>query len=148
MQHLIGHNSQLMLCQDSEGRTPLHTACQHGQAKVVNIFIQSLRKVTDTDLLEITDANGNTPLHFACERESKTVVELLVDHGASITAANSKGEAPIHTAAQHKSVEIMKLLLDKGDNTVIELTDNDRCTPLHHAAENNQSEIITFLQQQ
>ena len=147
MQHLIGHNPQLMLCKDSEGRTPLHTACQHGQIEVVTIHIQNLRVVTDTNLLEVTDANGNTPLHLACEGENKIVVQLLVDHGARITATNSRGEAPVHTAAQHKSVEIMELLLDKGDNTVIELKDHHGCTPLHHAAKNNQPKIITFLHQ-
>ena len=148
VQYLIGHNPKLMLCKDSEGRTSLHTACHHGQTQVVKIYIQNLRVVPDTNLLEIADANGNTPLHLACEGESKAVVQLLVDHGASITAVNSKGETPVHTAAQHKSVVIIKLLLDKGDNTVIELTDSRGCTPLHHAAENNQSEIITFLRQQ
>ena len=147
MQHLIGHNPQLMLCKDSEGRTPLHTACQHGQIEVVKIHIQNLRAVTDTNLLEITDANGNTPLHLACEGGSIAVVQLLVDHGASIIAVNSRGETSVHTAAEHKSVEIIELLLDKGDHTVIELKDHRGCTPLHHAAKNNQPKIITFLHQ-
>ena len=137
-----------MLCEDSGGKTPLHTASQHGQTEVVKIYIQNLREVPDTNLLEITNANGNTPLHLACEGESKAVVKLLVDQGASVTAVNSKGEAPVHTAAQHKSVEIMELLLNKGDHSLIELKDHHGCTPLHHAAENNQPEIITFLQQQ
>ena len=150
MQHLIGHNPKLMLCKDSEGRTPLHTACQCGQTKVVKIHIQSLKlliEAADTNLLEITDANGNTPLHLACVGGSIAVVQLLVDHGASITAVNSKGETPVHTTAQHKSVEIVKLLLDKGNDT-IELKDHCGCTPLHHAAENNHPEMITFLHQQ
>ena len=115
--------------------------------EVVRIYIQNLKSVANTNLLEVTDANGNTPLHLAPEGESKAVVKLLVDHHASIIATNSKGETPVHTAAQHESVEIMELLLDKGGNTVIELKDHRGCTPLHHAAENNQSEMITFLHQ-
>ena len=136
-----------MLCKDSEGRTPLHTACQHGQNKVVDIFIQTLQTQTDAIIFEMTDANGNTPLHLACMGGNITIVQVLVDHGTSITARNSKGEAPVHTAAQHKSVEIIKLLLNKGDSRAIEVTDDHRCTPLHHAARNNQSEMITFLHQ-
>ena len=139
-----------MLCKGSRGRTALHAASQHGQAKIVNILIQSLQtqvETSDANILEVTDKNGNTPLHLACVGESKAVVQLLVDHGASIIAVNSKGETPLHTAAQHKSVEIIELLLDKGDHTVIELKDHRGCTPLHHAAENNLPEIITFLQQ-
>ena len=122
----------------------MHTACQHGQIEVVKIHIQNLRVIPDTNLLEITDANGNTPLHLACVGESKAVVQLVVDHGASITAVNSKGVTPVHTAAQHKSVEIMELVLDQ---TVIELKDHHGCTPLHHAAENNKLEIIRILQE-
>ena len=144
VQHLIGHNPKLMVCKDSEGRTPLHTACHHGQTEVVKIYIQNLR-AADTNLLEITDVNGNTPLHLACDGGSIAVVQLLVDHRASITAVNSKGETPVHSAAQHKSVEIIKLLLNKGDHSLIELKDHRGCTPLHHAAENNHPEIITFL---
>ena len=144
VQQFISHNPKLMLCEGSDRRTPLHTACQHGRTGVVKIHIQSLQTVTDTNLLEVTDANGNTPLHLACVGESKAVVQLLVDHGASIIAVNSKRETSVHAAAQHKSVEIMELLLDKGDNT-IELKDHRGCTPLHHAAENNQPEIIKVL---
>ena len=147
VQHLIGHNPKLMLCKDSEGRTPLHTACQHGQTEVVKTHIQNLREVTETNLLEVNDANNNTPLHLACEGESKAVVQLLFDQGASVTAVNSRGEAPVHTAAQHKSVEIIELLLNKGGSRAMELKDDHRCTPLHHAARNNEPEIITFLHQ-
>ena len=150
MQQLIDHDLQLMLCKDIRGQTPLHIACQHAQTEIVRVYIQSLKlliEAADTDLLEITDANGNSPLHLACAGQNKAVVQLLLDHGANITAANNKGENPVHTAAQCESVEIMELLLDKGDNTVIELKDHCGCTPLHYAAENNQSEIITFLQE-
>ena len=145
VQQFISHDPKLMLCEGSDRRTPLHTACQHGRTGVVKIHIQSLQTVTDTNLLEITDANGNTPLHLACVGRNIAVVHLLVDHGASIIAVNSEGETSVHTAAQHESVEIMQLLLDKGGHTVIELKDHRGCTPLHHAAENNQPEIITFL---
>ena len=137
-----------MLCKGNRGRTPLHTASQHGQVKIVNILIQTLQtqiETSDANIFEVTDENWNTPLHLACVGESKAVVQLLVDHGASIIAVNDKGETPVHTAAQHKSVEIMELFLDRGGNTMIELRDNHGSTPLHHAAENNQSEIITFL---
>ena len=140
IRYFVDHDPKLMLCKDSGGRTPLHTACQHGQTEIVKIYIE-----TATDILELTNTNGNTPLHLACEGGNVTVVQLLLDHGARITATNSRGWAPVHTAAQHKSVEIIELLLDKGDHTSIELEDVCVCTPVHHAAGKNQSEMITFL---
>ena len=148
VQHFIDHNPKLMLCNGSGGRTPLHTASQHGQAKIVNILIWSLQTridASDVNISEVTDENGNTPLHLACEGENVAVVQLLVDHGASIIAVNSKGEASVHSAAQHESVEIVELVLDRGGNKMVGLRDNHGSTPLHHAARNNQSEIITFL---
>ena len=150
VQHLIGHDPKLMLCKGSRGRTPLHTASQHGQAKIVNVLIQSLQtqiETSDANIFEVTDENGNTYLHLACVGGNIAVVQLLVDHGASIIAVNSNGETPVHTAAEHQSVEIIELFLDRGGNKMVELRDNHGSTPLHHAAENNQSEIITFLHQ-
>lgn len=144
MQHLIGRDPQLMLCKDSRGRTPLHNACHHGHTEVVQAHVET---ASDINLFEVIDADGNTPLHLACVGGCKAVVKLLVDHGASVTAVNSKGETSVHTSAQHESDEIMELLLDKGGNTVTEVKDKHGCTPLHHAAKNNQTKIITFLNQ-
>ena len=150
MKQLIDHDLKLMLCKDIRERTPLHTACWHGQTDVVRILTQSLKllqEATGVNLLEDTDSMGNTPLHLACVGGNVDVVQLMVDSGASITAANSRGEAPIHTASQHKSVEIVKKLLDKGVHAMIELMDGRGFTALHHAAENNQTKIIDFLHQ-
>ena len=150
VQQLIAHNPKLMLDKDSVERTPLHTACLSGRTNVVRIFVQNLNsflEATEVNLLEVTDKSGNTPLHLACVGGNIDVVQLMLDSGASITAANSQGEIPIHTASQHKSVEIVQLLLDKGDHTMIEMMDGHGFTALHHAAENNQIQIIVFLHQ-
>ena len=150
VQRLIGHNPKLMLGKDSGERTSLHIACLSGRTSVVRIFVQnlnSLLEATDVNVLEVTDKSGNTPLHLACVRGNVDVVQLMLDSGASMTAANNQGEAPIHTASQHESVEIVQLLLDKGDHMMIELMDGRGFTALHHAAENNQIQIIVFLHQ-
>ena len=149
MKQLIDHDAKLMLCKDNRKRTPLHTACLNGHVEVVRIYVQSrmLLEATDANVLEVTDDGGNTPLHLACVGGNVDVVQLMVDSGASVTTANSRGEAPVHTASQYKSVEIVKTLLDKGGQPIVELLDSRGFTALHHAAENNQTKIIEFLNQ-
>lgn len=151
VQQLITHNPKLMLGKDCRERTPVHTACLNGHTEVVRIFVQNLNtllEATDANVLEVTDGSGNTPLHLACVGGNVTVVQLLLDNGASMTATNSRGEVPVHTASQYKSVEIVEQLLKNGDHTMIGLIDGRGFTALHHAAENNQIKIITFLRQQ
>lgn len=99
-------------------------------------------------LLDATDADCNTPLHLACEGGQVGVVELLISNGANVTAQNIRGELPVHIAAEHESVEIIKQVMDKEDCTLVEYKDKHGYTPLHHAAEKNQTSIITYLHDQ
>ena len=153
---------------DESGLTVLHLACQKGHLNVVKVIESHLDPDKLQKMCDICDKEGNSLLHLACQSNSKYVVlHLLNERSAEIdarsnskdeeaplyvaaqllVATNNKGEAPAHIAAQLKSIDIIKLLLDKGDHSLIELKDHRRCTPLHHAAENNQPKIITFLHQ-
>ena len=151
---------------DESGWTILHIACQKGHLNVVKAIESHVDPNKLQKMYDICDKEGNTLLHLACQSNSKDVVLHLLNKRSAgtdarsnskeapvcvaaqlLVATNNKGEAPVHTAAQHKSIDIIELLLDKGGNTVIELKDHRGYTSLHHAAENNQSEIITFLHQ-
>ena len=50
-------------------------------------------------LWQSIDESGNTPLHIASERGNLEAVKILLDHGASGDAQNSKFETPMHLAA-------------------------------------------------
>lgn len=54
-----------------------------------------------------------------------------------------KKEAPIHIAAQSGFRETVMILLEKGVPT--DFTGSENRTPLHYAAEHNQTEIIKLL---
>ena len=147
MNRLIDHDIKLMLCEDNRERTPLHTACRHGETDVVMILTQSLKllqEVTGANLLEDTDSMGNTPLHLACVGGSCDSVKLLIDCSASLNHYNFRGEAPIHITAQCGFVPIAEVLLANGVDIDFP-SESDECTPLHHAAKCNQDEMIEFL---
>ena len=58
--------------------------------------------------INVKDDGNNTPLHKACERNSTLkVVELLVDRGASLTAANNNGETPLDMAIKNDKKSIV-----------------------------------------
>ena len=145
VEEFIHHDPKLIMACDKKERTPLHIASQCGHLEVARVICSGSNGF---EVLEAVDENGNTPLHLACVGGNATVVQLLLDNGASMTAANSRGEVPVHTASQYKSVEIVEQLLKNGDHTMIGLIDGRGFTALHHAAENNQIKIITFLHQQ
>ena len=142
MQQLIDHNPKLMLCKDIRGRTPLHTACQHGQMEVVRIH--TLIRLLEANLLEVTDIERNTPMHLACVGGNKDIVQLLFDSDADLNRKNKKGEAPIHIAAQHGLIPVAEILLASGVDIECQ-SRTDKCTPLHHAAKFNQDKMIRFL---
>jgi hypothetical protein len=47
------------------------------------------------------DEPGKSPLHFAAERGLVDVIELLIQHGARLTVADTEGLRPIHYAILH-----------------------------------------------
>ena len=125
--------------------TPLHLACQDGQLEVV----KRLRYHLIEDDIKAKDKEENTALHLACEGGVEEIVALLLEFGKTfrieglINIRNVAGEAPIHFAARYGRKDIVHLLLRDGAKD--DERDNHRCTPLHHAARNDQEKVIQFL---
>lgn len=79
---------------DNEGRTPLHCAVQGGRSLDV---VQALLQLEST--VNAKDNQGHTPLHLVAKRQVNYVdedfdgacLELLLGHGASVSATNEEG---------------------------------------------------------
>ena len=128
---------------NSRDMTPLHLACQEGHHEVV----MKLEYHLSAEDIRQEDREKNTALHLACEGGEKETVKLLLEKGASIdgliNVRNVRDEAPIHFAARYGYDGIVDLLLERG--VEIDVRDNHGCTPLHHAARNDQEKMIQFL---
>ena len=123
MQQLIGHDPKLMLCKNNRGRTPLHTACQHGQTEVVRILILSKGKLLEAiDTIEMT---GSASLDLSCEGGSKDPFQLLNQIDSEIVRT--------HT------------LIMLFEASLLEITDSMKNTPLHLACVGGSKDSIQLL---
>ncbi len=96
-----------------------------------------------------TDVNtiyegGGTPLHWAAAyNNNPAVVQLLLDHGADISARSTAGETVLLAAMRNKAPSVVKLLLDRGAAAYINVPDPQLgYTPLHAAVVLDQLPIV------
>lgn len=86
---------------DNEGRTPLHCAVQGSRSLDV---VKALLQLEST--VNAKDNQGHTPLHLAAKRQFNHVnedfdgacLELLLTHGASVSATNDEGHNALSLA--------------------------------------------------
>ena len=142
LQRMKEENANLLL-QNDEKQTPLHVACSEGHTEIVKLILQygfQQRK----DLVSAQDNEFSTPLHLACENGNEEIVRILLLNGADIHAAKDEEISPLHLAARHGFIKVATTLLASGLK-IINILDAEQQTPLHFAAQFNQSEMVTFL---
>jgi ankyrin repeat protein len=78
---------------------------------------------------DTADISGFTPLHYAAINGTVRAIPILLQYGANVDSKARDGTSPIHLAKDEK---VAAQLLQAGAN--VELQDNARRVPLHHAA--------------
>ena len=93
-----------------------------------------------------TNLKKGSPLHAAIIREDITLTEYLLDAGADMNAQTISGETPLLTAMKFDPVYLVKninKLIDLGAD--VNLSDNEKRSPLHVAAEMNNPALVQRL---
>ncbi|KAF2289866.1 hypothetical protein GH714_038944 [Hevea brasiliensis] len=67
----LGHNRELCMKRDKDGRTPLHHAVINGSDSVVNRLLDACPESALEKLLNMADKEGNTVLHLALVRKQR-----------------------------------------------------------------------------
>ena len=152
---------------DARGRTgesAILTAVYHRQKEIVNLLVArgatltlfeacAAGEVERTERLIASDrsgvtafsADGWTPLHLAAYFGHTKIAEILLGHGADVTARsrNATGNTALHAALAGNHKLVAGLLLGHGAD--VNAPDAAGWRPLHLAAANNNIDAIIAL---
>ncbi|XP_013199735.2 ankyrin repeat domain-containing protein 27 [Amyelois transitella] len=124
--------SPTVTSRDSHGLTPLHVACIHGKATIVEVLIDMGADVNARDL------NECTPLHYAAARGHQNALLLLLHSGANINQANIDKNTPLHLSVNNGHMNCVKALIYYAEHSrkkvnINSINENGN-TPLHLAS--------------
>ncbi len=150
-----GYTNIVMLCLDfgakndphpDFGQTALHAAVASGHFTCAEVILK-VAAASDADhiISNLTDQYGQTPLHCAALIGSVPMTELLLRHGAQLSAVDSYGQTPLHLSAGSVNKACLAVLLDHGGDEVIEVSDVYGNRPLHHAVYHGRLECAKLL---
>jgi hypothetical protein len=129
----------------SQKWTLLEKACLFNQVETSRLL---LNRGAHADGVESSDS---PPLTIACRNGNIELVELLLKHRANPHSVDYGREMPdylfsLHYAAQQGNLKMAELLLEYGADIdyLIPTVDLPR-TPLAHACQHNQLEMVNFL---
>ncbi|GKT47789.1 ankyrin-1 [Colletotrichum spaethianum] len=126
---------------DSHGRTSLHCAIQSENLDASRALIQ---KAADF-LVHTGDRHGQTPLHAAAIAGSTSVLWLLLESGADPRRVDSNRRTALHCAIQGEHVEVCQALIREASGQLVNAMDDERRSPLHHAASWGDVTIVGML---
>ena len=97
------------------------------------------------ELVQSRDAQGHTTAHWAAKRGEPWLLRLLLDKGASVSAASEDdvGMRPLHWACTEGRMACARLLVDRGAD--VNARDKQGCTPLVVAAQWGQADAAAYL---
>lgn len=95
---------------DASGQTPLHLACERGDAVCVKELLEESQARTD-----IKNHDGETPMHCAAKQDSPAIIQVLCSRLCTgVNELSNNGETPLHVACRLGRVETVKALLAGG----------------------------------
>lgn len=125
-----------------EDLTPLHVAAKNGFIKIVQHLLRN-----KADIISQTDEE-QTPLHLAAAEGQTEVCRILLEHDPDQTDQliydeDEYGNYAIHLACQEGRLEVTRCLIYYEAS--VNETNTAKFSPIHLAASNGHSEIISLL---
>ena len=94
---------------DEEAETPLHFAARRGYKEIAALLLKDPRT-------EVNCGNSAkfTPFHAACISGDRSLCEMLLKHGADLTAKTCNLTTALHFTAFSGNADICELLISTG----------------------------------
>jgi ankyrin repeat protein len=108
---LISNGADVNIRSSDKGKSPLHYACEYGNAVVVATLINTGAK------LDILDFKGQPPLFYAVRYAPvETVIYIVNQNPALLYIIDKNGNTPLHIAYKYSSnpSEVGKYLIENG----------------------------------
>ena len=99
---------------DNEKATPLLFAARRGYIEIAGLLLNDPR--TDVNYANLA---GITPFHAACASGERSLCELLLAHGAELTAKSSNLLTALHFAAFGGNVDVCELVISTGTRLLV-----------------------------
>lgn len=136
---ILGHCALLRYAINADpeaGRTALQTACEIGDAKIVERLLIAGAKFTDGDTRQ-------TVLRMACELGHVELAELMLTAGVDINTTISTGRTVLWAACNNGHIDTVKLLLTAGAD--VNTDQNVGNTVLQAACQHGRLELVELL---
>lgn len=133
----------------SDGSNALWVACEKGHYDVVETLLEATaRSDTGRGAMALVNGggggNGIPPLVICAERGFSELAALLLEHDATVDAADAFGASALWVACQQGYSEMVELLVSRGGANV-NVVDADGISPLSVASECGHSAIVAYL---
>ncbi|KAG8176485.1 hypothetical protein JTE90_017540 [Oedothorax gibbosus] len=140
---LLDHPKIDVNAKDKYGEFPLWLAVENNDEITVGMLLNHL--VIDVNARYIFH-DHLTALHDATDKENEEIVRLLLKHPKIDVNAKEKHRnfTPLNVAVRRNAVEVVKAILEHK-RVDVNATDKMLRTPLHHAAEQGNSRLLSLL---
>jgi ankyrin repeat protein len=137
----------------SSGMTALHESSSQGYLAIVKELVLSLPTTYSRRraYVNMSDNDGTTSLHKASREGYLEIAEFLVEHGASLTAADDSGHTALIVACIRRRYAIVDMFLTKHTTTTtnvdvnVNQTNREGKTALYYAISNHDTELVKLL---
>jgi ankyrin repeat protein len=125
--------------------TPLHSAAQYGDVKMVQTLLDYEADVHAqcifgyTPIFSVSLCFGPSSAIHNGIQSFPDVARLLLEHGVDVNGPTDVGNTPLHAAAENGTAELVHVLLEHGASIGAE--DKKGRTPLHEAAKHSRVEL-------
>lgn len=125
-----------------DGSSPLHVACEHGFADIVQLLITAQANIN----AKMND--GTTAIMLACQNGHLSIVQMLVSPGqCNLITQRLDGVTALFLVVQHGHENIFDYLLENADNVkeTMDLAREDGATPLFKACQKGFDSLVNKL---